>query len=195
MFTGIITHLGRLKEKKGSRFRFIIDERLREKIKKGESIAVNGACLTVTDIDNSIFSVDIMPETQKKTMFGELKISDSVNLELPTTIQTFLSGHIVQGHVDGVGTIRKIKNQGNSKILTIAIPKDLARYIVEKGSIAVNGISLTVIEVLHDSFTVGIVPFTLKHTVLNQSKVGDLVNIEVDILAKYIEKLASYEKK
>lgn len=190
MFTGIISHTGKVDKKNRFQLRFSIDRDLSRQLKKGESISVNGVCLTVSDLHDSKFSVEVMPETIKKTMFGSLRIGDLVNLELPLRAQNRLSGHIVQGHVDGVGTIRKIKNQANSKILTITLPKDIARYIVEKGSITVNGISLTVINVNSSSFKVGIVPFTLKNTMLHQSKVGDLVNIEVDVLAKYVEKLA-----
>lgn len=129
-----------------------------------------------------------MPETAKRTMLGRLKIGDLVNLELPVSLTQLLSGHLVHGHVDGVGTIKKIQKEGNSRLLTITISRDLNKYIVEKGSIAVNGISLTVINVGLD-FTVGIIPYTWQHTMLKQTKLGDSVNIEVDILAKYLEKI------
>lgn len=189
MFTGIITHTGKLEKKESSVFTFLVSSHVVKKLKKGESISVNGCCLTVTDMSVNTFSTDVMQETKKKTMIGLLKKGDVVNFELPATPTSFLSGHIVQGHIDGVGKIETIKEKGNSRLLTIFVPKDLRRYIVEKGSIAVNGISLTVINVEKDYFTVGIIPHTWENTMLRNIKVGDLVNIETDIMAKYIEKL------
>lgn len=189
MFTGIITHTGKLEKKEGSVFTFFASSDVLKKLKKGESISVNGCCLTVTDMSVNTFSTDVMQETEKKTMLGLLKKGDVVNFELPATPTSFLSGHIVQGHIDGVGKIETIKEEGNSRLLTIFVPKDLRRYIVEKGSIAVNGISLTVIKEEKDYFTVGIIPHTWENTMLINIKVGDLVNIETDIMAKYIEKL------
>lgn len=189
MFTGIITHTGKLEKKGREMFAFSAPRDFMKKLKKGASVTVNGCCLTVKSVSQSTFSIDIMPETQKKTMLGSLKIGDIINLELPVSAGSLLSGHIVQGHIDGVGKIAKIQNEENSKILTIGIPKSLNRYIVEKGSIAINGISLTVINVRKNSFTVGIIPHTWEQTMLHTVKVGDKVNIEVDILAKYTEKL------
>lgn len=188
MFTGIITHTGKLEKREKSVFTFSAARDLIEKLKRGESIAVNGCCLTVISLLTNIFSVEVIFETEKKTMLGSLISGDRVNLELPATASSFLSGHIVQGHIDGVGKIEKIKEEGNSKLLTIFVPKDLNRYIVEKGSISVNGISLTVINVEKDCFTVGIIPHTWENTMLKHIKTGDLVNIEVDIIAKYIWK-------
>lgn len=193
MFTGIITHLGRLQSKEGAVFTFAASPSLYRKISKGTSIAVNGACLTVLRKSRQTFSVEIMPETQNRTMLGSLQVKNLVNLELPVTAETFLSGHVVQGHVDGVGAITKIVRQGNSKILTINIPKSLAKYVANKGSVAVNGISLTVISAKPTYFTAGIIPYTWTHTMLHRAKVGDKVNLEVDILAKYLEKLSEYE--
>ncbi len=189
MFTGIITHNGRLEKKEGQVFRFFAPDALIQKLKKGDSIAVNGCCLTVTNILGSTFSVEIMPETEKRTTLGLLKKEDVVNFELPATLNSFLSGHIVQGHVDGVGKVISYKLQVTSLILEIGVAKSLAKYIVSKGSIAVNGISLTVIEAGEDFFCVGIIPYTLENTMLKEIKTGDLVNIEVDILGKYVEKI------
>jgi len=193
MFTGIISCLGKFKKDKESIYTFSAPKTFCESLKKGTSIAINGVCLTVTSKSHAeSFSVEIMPETSKRTMFSKLKNDDLVNLELPVTVNTLLSGHIVQGHVDGVGTIREIKKVGNSKIFKIEFiefPKKLGKYVVEKGSITVNGISLTVIEVGKDYFTVGIIPYTWKHTMLHKARIGNLVNIEVDILAKYLEKI------
>lgn len=190
MFTGIITHQGILKDKRGPKFIIETDLSLIKKIEKGTSVSINGACLTVLEMPKQkTFTVEIMPETQKKTMLGKLISGDIVNLELPTTSDTLLSGHLVQGHIDSIGTISDIEKKGNSRILTITIPKEITKYIVEKGSIAVNGIALTVINQIELSFTVGIIPFTWENTMLHDAKVGDPVNIETDILAKYIEKL------
>lgn len=189
MFTGIITHLGSLKEKRGSKFTFSVDKSFCDQIKNGTSIAVNGVCLTVIDKPTpGTFAIEIMPETQKKTMFGKLQKNNLINLELPVTPQTLLSGHIVQGHVDATGKIGSIIKEGNSKLITVHLPESLTKFIIEKGSIALNGISLTVITVASSSFTVGIIPYTWTHTMLHETQVGDLVNIEVDVLAKYIEK-------
>lgn len=189
MFTGIITHTGKLEKKEKNVLTFSASDAMLKKLTKGESVSVNGCCLTVVDISDNTFSVDVIEETEKKTMLGLLKLGDSVNLELPATPNSFLSGHIVQGHIDGMGTVERIQEEGNSKILRIIIQNNWLRYIVEKGSIAVNGISLTVIEVGKDYFTVGIIPHTWEKTMLNQIKIGDVVNIETDIIAKYIEKL------
>lgn len=189
MFTGIITNLGKLKSKRDAAFAFEASPSFCRKISKGTSIAVNGACLTVIEKNYDTFAVEIMPETQNRTMLGKLRTNDLVNLELPATAETFLSGHIVQGHIDGVGVIKKIVPQGNSKILSISIPKPLAKYIADKGSVAVNGISLTIISTKLNYFTVGIIPYTWEQTMLHQIKIGNRVNIEVDILAKYLEKL------
>lgn len=187
MFTGIITHLGILKVSQGSTFIFEAPSSFLKKVTKGTSISVNGVCLTIASkISKKTFLVELMPETLKRTTLGLLKKGSIVNLELPATPSTLLSGHIVQGHVDGVGIVKKISLQGNGKQLMISFPKDLKKYIVPKGSIAINGVSLTVIGTLDNTITLGIIPYTFKQTILHQLKVLDQVNIEVDILAKYI---------
>ncbi len=191
MFTGIITYIGKLEKKEKQVFTFSAPADLVKRVQKGTSIAVNGCCLTVIGISGNTFSFEVMPETQKKTMLGSLKTEQIVNLELPVSVATLLSGHIVQGHVDGVGSIQKIDQKGISQILTISVPQELIRYIAVKGSITVNGISLTVVEVNNAGFTVGIIPRTWEHTMLHAVKIDDKVNIEVDILAKYIEKLTT----
>jgi riboflavin synthase len=190
MFTGIITHLGKIKSKTETSFIIEADTSLTEILEKGTSIAVNGTCLTVLEkpIAN-IFSVEVMPETWKRTALETLLNEAIVNLELSVTPATLLSGHIVQGHVDGIGHLTEIKEEGNSKLLTITIPHALTKYIVEKGSITINGISLTVITVTESSFSVGIIPFTWEHTMMHTLEQGNAVNIEVDVLAKYLEKL------
>lgn len=190
MFTGIITHLGKIVGIKKSVFTFIANPSFCKKISKGTSIAVNGICLTAfaKPALNS-FSIEIMPETEKKTALRQLKKGSMVNLELPVTPQSLLSGHLVQGHIDDLAKLTSITKQGNSRLLKFSIPVNLSKYISEKGSIAVNGISLTVIKATKSYFTVGIIPFTWNNTMLNTIKIGDYVNIEVDILAKYLENL------
>jgi riboflavin synthase len=150
--------------------------------------------MTVTElIDAENFSVDVMPESEKRTMFGLLETDELVNLELPATPETFLSGHIVQGHVDDVGEIVSIKDAGISKIVTIDMPSELKKYIVEKGSITINGVSLTVIHVDDTSFRVGIIPFTWEHTMLYTIEAGIKVNIETDVFARYVENMLHKE--
>ena len=189
MFTGIISHLGKVKSFQNSQLSVRVDRSLIKQVKNGDSVAVNGVCLTVIDKRADLFQVEVMPETLKRTALGGLKSGDIVNLELAMKAADRFAGHIVQGHIDGVATVKSIKQKGNSHIFTFEVPKQLGRYIVEKGSIAVNGISLTVIDASNKTFTVGIIPYTWRHTMLSSAKVGDRVNIEVDILAKYLEKL------
>lgn len=190
MFTGIINHIGKFEDQKNTRFTFSASVAFCNRIKKGTSIAINGACLTVVDKPTKkAFSVEIMPETLNITMLGHIKTGDWVNLELPLTPKDFLSGHIVQGHVDGMGKLEDITKKGNSLIIKFSIPETYSKYIVEKGSIAVNGVSLTVISAKDTTFTVGIIPHTLKYTTFHALKNGNLVNIEIDILAKYAENL------
>lgn len=193
MFTGIITHLGTLKKRENSHFVFAVDKSFLNQITEAASVSVNGICLTITSLTETTFTINIIPETAQRTMLGHLKEGDIVNLELPVTANALLSGHIVQGHVDGTGRIAAIKEQGNSWLFKITITDDLARYVVEKGSIAVNGISLTVIEATPTYFTVGITPFTWDHTMLHKATVGDLVNIEVDVFAKYVERIMEFQ--
>jgi len=189
MFTGIIAQTGKITAITPARLAIEAGVDFTSKLAAGDSVAVDGICLTVTDIDQTAFGVDVMPETVERTNLQYLKPGDSVNLELPATVSSLLSGHIVQGHVDGVAQLQASICQGNSKVLKFSIPSELARFIVEKGSITVNGISLTVTEAAGNYFTVGIIPHTWEKTMLGTIKPGDYVNIEVDVLAKYIEKL------
>lgn len=170
-------------------FKFRLPSGLKEQIQPGLSIAINGVCLTVKDRKKEYIYVDVMEETLKKTTMGDLQLNTLVNLELPVTSQTLFSGHLVQGHIDGTAKLGDITKAGDSHILKFSIPASLSKYIVPKGSIAVCGIALTVIEARKDYFTVGIIPFTWTHTMLHTLKIEDLVNIEVDILAKYVERL------
>ena len=190
VFTGIITNLGKLKKKAGATFTFAADQSFCRKIRNGTSISVNGVCLTILKKPSkNSFSVEVMPETLNKTMLGNLKIDNLVNLELPLAPADFISGHIVQGHVDAVAKLTSITKRGISRILKFSIPRKLSKYLVTKGSVAVNGISLTIIEAGKDYFTVGIIPYTWTNTMLHIVKKNDFVNIEVDILAKYVERL------
>lgn len=189
MFTGIITHLGTIKEKTPTQLTVSVPPDLVKQLTKSGSIAVNGACVTITRRTVDGFCADVMPETWKKTALGDLNTGDSVNLELPCAVSARLEGHIVQGHVDGTGTIRSVTPEGNSRILTIGIAPDLARLCVEKGSIAVNGISLAIITVGQDRLTVGIIPYTWEHTMIHTAAENMRVNIEIDVLAKYVRRL------
>lgn len=196
MFTGIINNLGKLEDKKNTRFTFSAPTHFCNRIKNGTSIAINGACLTVVDKPTKkSFSVEIMPETLNITMLGYVKNNSLVNLELPLTTRDFLSGHLVQGHVDGVGKLKKLSKKGDSFLLKFSIPETYSKFIVAKGSITVNGVSLTVISTKDATFTVGIIPHTWKHTIFHTLKNGNLVNIEVDILAKYVFNLMKKEKR
>lgn len=189
MFTGIITNLGKIMSKKKDGLIIQAEKDLLKKLEKGLSISINGICLTVVSFDRKHFNVNFIPETEKKTNIRYLKPSDSINLELPATAKTFLSGHILQGHIDDVSKLVSIEKKENSHVLKFFISKTLSKYVVEKGSIAVNGISLTVIQAKDTFFTVGIIPYTWKNTNLAYLKIGDFVNLEVDVLAKYLERL------
>lgn len=192
MFTGIIRHLGKLEAVKRSRYTFSADSSFFRKLGKGGSIAVNGICLTlITKPNTKTFSVDVMPETVKKTMLTRMRIGDYVNLELPVSPSDLFAGHLVCGHVDGTAILTAIEPEGNSRILRFSVQKKLSTYMIDKGSVAVNGISLTIIQAGNDFFTVGIIPHTWKNTMLQYSAIGDPVNIEVDMIAKYVEKFVS----
>ena len=194
MFTGIINHLGKIKTKSKNKLQVECSKDLINKLSIGASIAIDGICLTVVSLSKNSFEIDFMPETANRTNIRYLKINDRVNLELPATPDTFLSGHIVQGHIDGVVKLINITSDENSHILKFSVPTSVSKYIEEKGSIALNGISLTIIESSRDYFTVGIIPHTWDKTMLYTLKIGDFVNIEVDILAKYLKSLLKKEE-
>ncbi|MEV2215246.1 riboflavin synthase [Streptomyces sp. NPDC050997] len=192
MFTGIVEELGEITavENLGDASRF----RLRgpvvtEDAKHGDSIAVNGVCLTVVDHEGDEFTADVMAETLNRSSLGVLAVGSRVNLERPTAVGARLGGHIVQGHVDGTGRVLERKPSENWELVKIELPADLARYVVEKGSITVDGISLTVVDAGPDHFTVSLIPTTLALTTLGLKQPGDPVNLEVDIIAKYVERL------
>ena len=191
MFTGIITNTGTIAKISRTMLTVHSGRGIVQKLKKGDSIAVDGMCLTVTAKNGDFFSADVMAETLKRTNFGTFKNGDSVNLEMPATPKSFLSGHIVQGHIDAVGTVKEIKKEGNQFTLSISILRRLSRYVVSKGSITVNGVSLTVIEAGQNSFSVGIIPHTWESTVFHTLQPKSLVNIEVDVLAKYVERFTA----
>src|SRR3989344_5274483 len=181
MFTGIITHLGTVFNKTKTSLIIKTDKDFLTGLKKGTSVAIDGICLTVVTYDKNSFKVNIMPETINRTNIQYLHPENLVNLELPTTANSFLSGHIVSGHIDVTARLQSIIKKNNSRLLKFSISDSLSKYVVEKGSITVNGISLTVIEVTKNYFTVGIIPHTWKKTMLRTIKVGDFVNVEVDI--------------
>lgn len=195
MFTGIITHIGKIEKITGDIYTISAGPDLISKLEVGTSIAVNGVCLTViSEPQSNSFDVEIMPETIRRIAGFEL--DSSINLELPLTASSLMSGHMVQGHVDTKAEVSSIVEEGESRIIHFKISPESAIYIVEKGSIAINGISLTVIEVNSDQFSVGIIPHSLKNTTMHAIKVGDKVNIELDTVAKYIHKFTNvYDKK
>ena len=186
MFTGIIEETGKILEK-GSKFK-ISCSLILEDIKIGDSIAVNGVCLTVTDYNSNSFTADVMNETISKTNLKTTNIGDAVNLERAMSAKGRFGGHIVSGHIDGTGTIKSIKNDGIALWFTIATNKEILKYIVNKGSVAIDGISLTVAYVDDICFKVSVIPHTLNNTNIIHKKIGDTVNLENDIIGKYVDK-------
>ena len=189
MFTGIVEEVGRAAGAPEGEL-FIHAAAVLEGTKPGDSIAVNGACLTVTRLEPDGFAVDLAPETLRRTNLGALTAGVTVNLERSLAFGGRVGGHLVQGHVDGVAAIDSIEPEGNASMVRFRLPKNLARYVTEKGFIAVDGVSLTVVGAGDDWFSITLIPFTAEHTNLGGKEVGDPVNIEVDILAKYVERLA-----
>ena len=188
MFTGIVQEVGRLQERDDSGMRVEAETTLAG-LRDGDSVAVNGACLTVAARGDGWFYVDTMPETLRRTNLGSLKPGAPMNLEPALTLGTSLGGHITQGHVDDTGSLLEAQPEGGAVLMRFSMPQRLARYVVEKGFIAVDGVSLTVVECTDESFLVSVVEYTLKHTNLGHLAPGDPVNLEVDILAKYVERL------
>lgn len=191
MFTGLVEDLGTVEaiDTTADGSRVAIRTRLAADLALGDSIAVNGCCLTATTLGDGVFTADAMQETLRRTALGELAPGSPVNLELALRADARLGGHIMQGHVDGVATLRDVREEGFARVLTFAAEPDLLRYVVEKGSIAVSGVSLTVSAVDGDSFSVSLIPETLERTTLGTLAPGASVNLEVDIVAKYVEKL------
>ena len=189
MFTGIIEEIGRVISAQPSKLVIAAGQVLKG-MELGQSMAVNGVCLTITGFDATSFSVDIMPETVERTNLGLLSGGDGVNLERPLALGGQLGGHLVQGHVDATGRVGSIVWGGEAMLFTFEAPPEVMRYLVEKGFIAVDGISLTVVTRDANLFQVSVVDYTREHTTLGTRRVGDMVNLEVDIIAKYVEKLS-----
>jgi riboflavin synthase len=196
VFTGIVEELGELvsREKRPDAARFSVRGPLTTSdVRSGDSIAVNGVCLTVVDVDGEVFTADVIGETLRRSSLGPAAIGDRLNLERAAKLGHRLGGHLVQGHVDGTGTLlsRTAPQDGAPwELVRIGMPTALARYLVEKGSITVDGVSLTVIDVGADDFSVGLIPTTQQLTTLGWRRPGELVNLEVDVIAKYVERLA-----
>jgi riboflavin synthase len=188
MFTGIVEELG-VVDKISNNAMTVQASKVTEDLKLGDSIAVNGTCLTAVNFSRTEFSVDLSPETMRRTSLGQLSEGSPVNLERALLASDRMGGHIVQGHVDGTGRVMSSRVDGDSIIFHIRVPKRLNPYIVEKGFIAVDGISLTVVKRGASSFTLAVIPYTLKNTNLATVSIGDRVNLEADILAKYVESL------
>jgi len=198
MFTGIIEEVGTIRSirRGGQSVSLEVEaQKVLEETRIGDSINTDGVCLTVTALQAGGFTVDVMPETMERTTFNELKPGSKVNLERALRLSDRLGGHIVSGHIDGTGRITERRREGNAEWFRIAAGTMILKYIVEKGSVAIDGISLTVIEVDEKSFAIGIIPLTQAETTILQKRVGAEVNIECDILGKYVEKLIRGEEK
>ena len=194
MFTGLIQEVGLTQkaERNGQDLWLSFEApKLAGKVKIGDSVAVNGCCLTVVEVKAPLLSFQVVPETTKRTMLGLLKKGDPVNLELPLTLSEPLGGHFVQGHVDGLGQILDLEPEGQGRRMKVRLPEALVPYVVEKGSIALDGISLTVADIKGDEVEIALIPHTFQNTNLKNKKKEDYLQIEVDMLAKYVEKLSA----
>lgn len=192
MFTGIVEEIGtitRIKNGVKSSKLIINCNKVLEKTEIGDSICTNGVCLTVTNINKGTFEADVMSETIRKSNLNTLKIGSKVNLERALSLSTRLGGHLVSGHIDGIGYIKNLKKEDTAIWITIKTSVDILRYIVYKGSITIDGISLTIAYVDNDVFKVSIIPHTLQQTILSSKNIGDSVNLECDMIGKYVEKL------
>jgi riboflavin synthase len=192
VFTGLVEEMGTVRERVPSAAgaRMVIGcDVVREGLAIGDSVSVNGACLTVVELTDDSFAVDCVEETLRRTSVGDRQAGDRVNLERAMRVGDRLGGHIVQGHVDGTGTIRDITPEGDGVLMSVAADGDLLRYVVEKGSITVDGVSLTVASRQPDGFTIALIPHTMEATTLGPDTVGRRVNLEADVLAKYVEAL------
>ena len=196
MFTGIVEEIGKVQNikmnTKSSRLT-IEGKKILEDIHIGDSISVNGVCLTVTTFNNNTFTADVMNETLTRSSLGELKKGSFVNLERAMPVNGRFGGHIVSGHIDGTGQVRKIEKDDNAIWYNISLENKLMKYVVEKGSIAIDGVSLTVAKVSENEFSVSIIPHTAEESILSHKSVGDIVNIENDIVGKYVDKLITFK--
>jgi len=191
MFTGIIEEVGRLKNLDGGRIE-ISCEKILSDVKIGDSINTNGICLTVVDFGEKFFAADVMPETLRRTSLAEVKRGGPVNLERALQLGDRFGGHIVSGHIDGVGKILSIRSEGNALVIDVAAENFLLRQIAPKGSVALDGISLTVVDAAGENFSVSMIPHTLEATNFQAKRVGSPVNIETDVLAKYVDRLLNF---
>ena len=195
MFTGIIEHIGKIESlaanSDGGKLRVSLSgaPQIAAETKQGDSIAVNGCCLTVVEYGPNHFSADLSGETLRRTSLGEKKAGEPVNLERPLAAGARLGGHFVQGHVDGIGQVTALTSEGENWWLSVRVPEDLRRYVAEKGSISIEGISLTVARWENGVASIAVIPFTYQHTNVHTLAAGSAVNLEVDILAKYVETL------
>ena len=196
MFTGIIQAIGSVVniEVNDDSFALSINtpDDFLAKVNIGDSICVNGVCLTVTATEGNVFKTDVSKETIRCTSFKQLDINSQVNLELALTLSDHLGGHLVTGHVDGIGLIKQIEQESNSTCFTVTAPKDIAKFIAKKGSICMDGVSLTVNHVDGDDFTVNIIPHTLENTVIIHYRIDTIINLEIDLIARYVERLHTY---
>lgn len=197
MFTGIVEEVGiikNIKKNSNSLSLTISANKVLDDIKLGDSICTNGVCLTVTDFDKYSFTVDAIESTIRKTDLYNLDISSKVNLERALSLKDRLGGHIVQGHVDGIGEIANIRDEDLSKVYSIKAKENLLNKLVKQGSITISGVSLTISDLKDDYFEVSIIPHTLKETIINDLKIGDIVNLETDIIGKYIDRFLNGDK-
>jgi len=191
LFTGLVGDLGTVTAVDASDGGVRLTVRTALELREGDSVAVNGVCLTATSLPDGAFTADVMHETLRRSSLGALAEGSKVNLELPLRADERLGGHFVQGHVDGLGTVWDLREEGFSHVVTIGAPPEIMRYVIEKGSIAVDGVSLTISALGDDWFQVSLIPETLERTILGEATTGMSVNLEVDVLAKYVEKLSA----
>lgn len=198
MFTGLVAELGTVQglARQGESYHLTVSAaKVMANLKIGDSVAVNGACLTVVRLDGGAFTADVMPETVRLTNIGQLRVGDKVNLERTLRLCDGLDGHIVSGHVEGQGVIAARRPEGIAMVVTISAPPELLKYIIKKGSVAIDGISLTVTQTTDTDFSVSLIPHTAKETTLGFKDVGDRVNLETDIIGKYVERMLNWDKK
>jgi riboflavin synthase len=192
MFTGLVEEVGTIAQvtraERSARLVIACDE-VSVDLPLGASVAVDGCCVTATEVGSGSFSVDLMDETMRVTALGRLDVGARVNLERALRVGDRLGGHLVQGHVDGVGTVVAVEDVPGTRFLSVAVPTDLLRYLVVKGSVCISGVSLTIARLVDDVVTIGLIPHTLGATTLTERVVGDTVNLEVDVVAKYVERM------
>ncbi|HEX2435284.1 MAG TPA: riboflavin synthase [Solirubrobacterales bacterium] len=197
MFTGLVEDIGTVERidatEDGARLE--IATKLAGQLSAGDSVAVNGACLTTADVDGGRFAADVMNQTLERTSLGPLEPGERVNVELPLRLGDRLGGHLVQGHVDGTGDVARVSDDGFARRLTIEAPEELRRFVVERGSVSVDGVSLTVAAVTERGFEVVLIPETLERTTLGDASEGTRVNLELDVIARYVDRLLGFTEK